>query len=174
MPQENKAIQQLDDVGEEAPSLNGRVDKAWWYEEALVKLEKALDQFEIPWGELQISDKQAVNEESAALQERLGRLSYYMVQVGRERARVDSRLYLAKSALDHVVQKQLAEGEEKGTVAARAALIVSKSSRLKQAKIDVMEGEALKRLLDSTADSLQTLWNTTSRILTARLREPVE
>lgn len=155
------------------PALNPN-SKGWWYDQAIEKVDELITQLEIPWEEIQLDEQGAVDEEAAGLGERLAKVSFYMVRVGRERSRVDSHLHLTKSALDHVVQRLLSDDEGKGTVAAKTAAIISSDARLKAAKIDIMEGESLKRALDGVNESLDIIWKTTSRILSARLREPVE
>lgn len=148
--------------------------KGWWYDQAIEKVDMIIAQLEIPWDEIQIDERGAVDEEAAGLSERLAKVSFYMVRVGRERSRVDSRLHLAKSALDHAVQRLIAEDESKATIASKTASIISGDVRLRDAKIEIMEGESLKRALDGVGESLDIIWKTTSRILSARLREPVE
>lgn len=146
----------------------------WWYDSAQKKVDEVIAGLTIPWEELEMGEGAALEEEAPALSERLAKISLYMVRVGRERARVDSQLHLAKSALDHAVQRLIARDESKATIAAKTAALISSDKRLRNAKIEVMEGEALKRELDGLVDALDIIWKTVSRVLSVRLREPVE
>lgn len=146
----------------------------WWYDKAQKRVEEAIDNLSIPWEELEMSEGAALEEEAPALSERLAKISSYMVRVGRERSRIDSQLHLAKEALDHAVQRLIAKDDSKGTIAAKTATLISADKRLRNAKIEVMEGEALKKALDGISHALDTIWKTTSRVLAVRLKEPVD
>ncbi len=148
--------------------------QGWWYTKAQEKVNEFLEALEIPWAELEFEGRAAIDEEAPALSERLARVSTYMVRVGRERARVDSELYLARAALEHAVQRRISQDDTKMTIAAKTAALISGDKRLRNAKIDVMEGEAFKRSLDGVSEVLDIIWKTTSRVLAVRLREPVE
>ena len=144
----------------------------WWYDTAQKRVEEAIDNLSIPWEELEMGEGAALEEEAPALSERLAKISSYMVRVGRERSRIDSQLHLAKEALDHAVQRLIAKDDSKATIAAKTATLISADKRLRNAKIEVMEGEALKKALDGISHALDTIWKTTSRVLAVRLKEP--
>ena len=146
----------------------------WWYDTAQERVEEAIENLSIPWEELEMDEGAAMEEEASALSERLARVSSFMVKVGREKSRVDSQLHLAKSALDHAVQRLIAKDDSKATIAAKIATLISADKRLRNAKIEVMEGEALKKRLDGVSDALDTIWKTVSRVLAVRLKEPVD
>lgn len=157
------------------PNADAGAEQGWWYDTAMERVDAAIEELEIPWDEIELGETEAVAVEAPALSERLAKVSSYMVRVGRKLSRVDSQLRLTKQAMDHAVQKMIAENDTGGgTVASKTAAFISSHPRLRQAKIDVMEGEALKRSLDGVEDALETIWKTTSRILSERLREPVE
>ncbi len=146
----------------------------WWYDTAQERVEEAIESLSIPWEELEMNEGAALEDEAPALSERLAKVSSCMVRVGRERSRIDAQLHLAKEALDHAVQRLLAKDDSKGTVAAKTATLISADKRLRNAKIEVMEGEALKKRLDGVNNALDMIWKTTSRVLAVRLREPVD
>lgn len=146
----------------------------WWYDTAQKRVEEAIDNLSIPWEELEMNEGAALEEEAPALSERLAKISSCMVRTGRERARIDSQLHLARSALDHAVQRLIAKDDSKATIAAKTATLISADKRLRNAKIEVMEGEAFKKALDGVSDALDIIWKTTSRVLSVRLREPVD
>ncbi len=148
--------------------------QGWWYTKAQERVEEAIEDLAIPWDELEMDEGAAIEEEASALSERLTRISSSIVKVGREKSRVDSQVHLAKSALDHVVQRRISQDESKMTVAAKTAAFISADKRLRNAKIEIMEGEALKRRLDGIGDALDIIWKTTSRVLSVRQSEPIE
>lgn len=167
MPPDEEGIVHVD------ASLIAKVS-GWWYDEATGRIEDVVEGLNIPWSELEISDREAMEMEANEISGKMAQVSNYIMNVSRRRSRIDTKLYLAKSALDHAVNKLLSKNESKGAVAVRVAAIISSDKRLRNAKIEVMEGEALKRSLDGVSDALDIIWRTLSRMLSARTHEPVE
>lgn len=148
--------------------------QGWWYDKAWARVEEYLESLGVPWDKLEVKEEEIQEAEAAELSERLANVSFYRVKVSRELARVGAKLMLTKAALDHAVSKQIAVGGDEGTIKTKSALIISKDRRLRATKIEVMEGEALKCALEGWEKSLEIIWSTVSRVLSVRLREPVE
>ena len=155
------------------PSLLAKV-KGWWWDKATAKIEEFVEALGIPWEELELTDEQIREAEAGELAEKLAKTAYHMVRVSRELARVGTRATLAKSALEHVVSKLLTREDDKGTVKERSALIISKDKRLRNTKIESMEADAYRQALERIYSALDLLWKTTSRVLSTRMREPID
>jgi len=106
--------------------------------------------------------------------EKLARVSYYITKASREMAGLAAKLSLARDAMEHAVSRLIALRDDKGTIAAKTALLISKDKRLRNTKIEVMEAEAAKRALEHTLEALDVNWRTVSRALSVRMREPTE
>jgi hypothetical protein len=53
-------------------------------------------------------------------------------------------------------------------------MIIHEQKPLRNAKIDLIEAGAFLKAMEHTKDSLDTLWRTASRIISARLKEPID
>lgn len=155
------------------PSLLAKV-KGWWYDKALVKIDEFIDALAIPWEELELTEEQIREAEANELTEKLAKTSHYMIRVSRELAGVGAKVSLAKSALDHAVGRLLSGGDSKGPLGPRTALAISKDKRLRNTKIEIMEAEAYRQALDKIYEALELNWKTTSRVLSVRMREPID
>jgi hypothetical protein len=94
---------------------------------------------------------------------------------------VAARQSAAKEALDHAANQRIGRDEKRSqeegrrpAIAVRAAMLIHAEKPLRNAKIDVMESGAFLKALEHTKDSLDVLWRTVSRIISARLKEPID
>src|SRR3990167_5456413 len=142
----------------------------WWWDTAEKRVQAFLEGLEIPWEELGLNEKEAREAEAGVLVEKLARVSYYITKASREMAGLAAKLSLARDAMEHAVSRLIALRDDKGTIAAKTALLISKDKRLRNAKIEVMEAEAAKRALEHTLEALDVNWRTVSRALSVRLR----
>lgn len=154
----------------------GQLDKVkgWWYDKAIQKVEEFIAALNIPWESLELTDEQIQQAEANDLAEKLAKTAHYQIVVTRELARVGTRVSLAKSALEQAIGKALALNDNKGAIGPRSALIISQDRRLRSAKIEIMEAEAYKQALERLEGALELQWKTTSRVLSARMREPID
>src|SRR3990167_6686785 len=97
----------------------------WWWDKAEIRVQEFLDKLEIPWDDISLSEEEAREGEPGLLVERLARVSFYITRASREMVRLDSKLSLTKSALEQAVSKLIAIREDKGTIAAKTALLIS-------------------------------------------------
>jgi len=167
MPKDEEGIVHVE------PDLIAKV-KGWWWDKALTKIDEFIEALGIPWEELELTDEQIREAEASELAEKLAKISHHMVRVSRELARVGTKATLAKSALEHVVSKLLAREDDKGPIGPRSSRIISKDKRLRNAKIESMEADAYRQALDRIYSALELLWKTTSRVLSTRMREPID
>ena len=160
-------------VREVSPEVLAKV-AGWWWDAAEERVRKFIEGLEIPWDDLTLTEKEAREAETGPLVEKLARVSFYVTKANREMAGLAAKLSLAKDAMEHAISRLIALRDDKGTIAAKTALLVSKDKRLRNVKIEVMEAEAAKRALEHTLEALDVNWRTVSRALSARLHEPVE
>ena len=169
IPPDDKGIRQVD------PEVTEGLH-TWWWRQAVERAEKIIDDLAIPWGELAITDLDVQDGNLMILSEKLARISFYIVQVGNRMVRLSANNYAAREMLDHAVNRNLARetGEKKPAIAVRMAAAISKDKRLRNLKIETIESGAALKALEATKDSLDTLWRTTSRIMSVRQSEPIE
>jgi hypothetical protein len=149
--------------------------KGWWWDEAVKRVTQKIEELEIPWDELKMDDAAARDDEVQGLCERLAVLTYWITKVGREKARVESLVFLAKNALDHATNKKMAAtSRSDGAVSVRTSIVVSGNQVLRNAQIEVWESEAYRKQLDGTLEILELNWRLVSRIMSARMAEPIE
>jgi hypothetical protein len=156
-----------------SPEMLAKV-AGWWWDTAEKRVQAFLAALEIPWEELGLNEKEAREAEAGVLVEKLARVSYYITKASREMAGLAAKLSLARDAMEHAVSRLIALRDDKGTIAAKTALLISKDKRLRNTKIEVMEAEAAKRALEHTLEALDVNWRTVSRALSVRLHEPTE
>lgn len=154
--------------------------RGWWYTKAIEKVEKALDELDIPWEELYVSGPDIEQGDLMALSKKLAMTSHYIIKVNDLLTRMMARYSAAKEALDQASNQRLArenrskEEGRKPAIAARLAAIIHQEKPLRNAKIDSIEAGAFIKAMEYTKDSLDILWRTASRVIAARLKEPIE
>lgn len=148
--------------------------KGWWYLDAVERGKKEIAELEIPWEDLQLTAAEISTGNIEAISERLARIASYIVRINQVISLMSLRYHSAKEALTHAVNLSLSRGDDRGTVAVRQATIIHSQKPLRTAKIDTIEVGAQLEALKPLSHGLETLWNTTSRVLTARLREPLD
>ncbi len=154
--------------------------QTWWWRTAIEKAEKIVEDLAIPWEELYVDESDITDGNLINLSEKLAKTSYHIVQVNNHLTRSVAVQAAAKETLDHAVNRILARGDDingvspKPAIDARKAAIISRDKRLRNTKIELVESGALIRSLDNIKESLDMIWKTTSRILSARLHEPID
>lgn len=153
--------------------------KGWWYHKAVEKVEQKLDELDIPWEELHVTGPEIESGDLMALSKKLAIASHYIVQVNDVLTLMEARYSAAKEALEQASHQRIAREDkhEEGrrpAIAVRIAAIIHQEKPLRNAKIDVIEAGAFLKAIGHTKDSLEVLWRTASRIISARLREPIE
>lgn len=151
--------------------------RGWWIHEALAKVNAVVEELAVPWEELNVKEDEITSDNLVSLSQKLARISYYVVRSNDVWGQAVARQKLCKDAIEHAVARNMARPAPEGskmTVASRQATIISTTKPLRQAKIDLMESEALVNRMTAVRESLDSLWRTTSRILSVRLREPIE
>ena len=154
--------------------------QTWWWRTAVEKAEKLIEDLEIPWDEITIDNTDIEEGNLAILSEKLAKVAYYEIQVNNKLTRFVAVQAASKEALDHAVSRILARGDDvdgtkpKPSIDARRALIISRDKRLRNTKIEIIESGTAMKSLELTKESLDILWKTISRILSARLHEPID
>jgi len=156
--------------------------KGWWWRKAVQKVESMLDDFNIPWEDLHVTKELIEAGDLMELSKVLAETSHYIVRVNQQYGLIAARLSAAKEALDQATHQILgsreAQQEEtagrKPAIAVRVAALIHKQKPLRNAKIEVIEATAFMRALEQTKESLDVLWRTASRIISARLKEPID
>ena len=153
--------------------------KGWWYHKAVEKAEAAVAGLEIPWEELQITGADVEQGDLLALTKKLATASTHIVHLNDILTGAMVRMSAAKEAVDQAVHQMMAsrEAQEEGrppAIAIRIAALIHKHKPLRNAKIEIIEAGATIKALEVTKDSLDILWRTASRIISARLKEPVD
>lgn len=158
--------------------IEGR--QTWWWRTAIEKADKLIEELEIPWEELAISEEDITDSNTMILCEKLAKANYYIVQTNNKLTRLIAIQSASKEVLDHAVNRILARGDDidgvspKPSLDARRAFIISRDKRLRNAKIESIESLAAIKSLENVRESLDMTWKTTSRILSARFHEPVD
>lgn len=153
--------------------------KGWWYTQALDKIEAALDELDIPWEDLHVSGEDVQSGDLMGLSKKLAMASHHIVKVNAILARTAARHSAAKESLEHAANQRAGRDEKyiegkKPAVALRLAMLIHAEKPLRNAKIDVIEAGAFLKAMEYTKDSLDVLWRTASRLISARLREPID
>lgn len=149
----------------------------WWWRQAIDKAEKLVAELNIPWGELALTDLDIADGNMGMLSEKLARSSFYIVQINNRLTRLLAVQIAAKEMLEHALNRNLARESGEGrkpSIEVRKAAAVSRDKRLRNLKIEFIESTAAIKSLEVLKESLETLWKTTSRIISVRLREPIE
>lgn len=168
----------------------------WNWRQAVEKAEKAIAELAIPWAQLECSGPEIAAGDLTAYSEKLAKTSHFIVRVNLILTTLVTRQISAREQLEHAVALKLerqetygmeamflpaakAGGEEppkgrKPAQALRAAATISKDKRLRNMKIEVMETAAAIKALEITKEALDLLWRTTSRLMSARMAEPID
>ena len=151
----------------------------WWHPKAIEKGKKMIDGLEIPWDELDAVELSVVEAQMIEFSERLAKISHYVVKVNNLLVMFHPRFFAAKEALEQGVNRRLAldsvgaEGKQPA-IALRTAAAISRQLPFRQAKIEIIELGAAIKALEATKESLEHMWATVSRMLSARLKEPID
>jgi hypothetical protein len=154
--------------------------KGWWYTLAIEKVEQALTALNIPFEELRVTEEDIESGDLMRLSKKLAISSHYIIKVNEMLTLVEARNSAAKDALDHASNQRVGRDERyKGegrqpAIAVRIAMAIHEEKPLRNAKIDVIETAAFLKALEHTKNSLDILWRTASRIISARLKEPID
>lgn len=154
--------------------------QTWWYETAMGHVDETIAKLEIPWEDLSLASEDVLETELVELSVKLARISSYMVRVNNLLAVATARHYAAKEALEQAVNRRLAndelqaQGGKLPAIALRTAAVISRQKPFRNAKIDSIETGALIRALEQVKDALDVLWRTASRIMSARIKEPID
>ncbi len=155
--------------------------KGWWYTQAVEKVEAALDELNIPWEDLRVSEDAVASGDLMELSKKLALTSHYIVRVNDLLTSTAARYYAAKEALEQAANQRVGRDEKydktegrKPAIAVRLAMIIHAEKPLRNAKIDIIEAGAFLKAIEYTKDSLDTLWRTASRVISSRLKEPID
>lgn len=155
--------------------------KGWWYTKAVEQVEDALDELNIPWEDLHVTGDDIQSGDLMRLSKKLAMASHYIVKLNDLTTVVAARQSAAKEALEHASNQRVGRDEihdksegRKPPIAIRIAMIIHSNKPLRNAKIDVIESGAFLKAMEHTKDSLDFVWRTTSRIISARLKEPID
>jgi hypothetical protein len=146
--------------------------RKWWYTKAEERIQQSFQK--IPWKDLVPSQKDVQSATLQSLSEKLALISYYLGDIIQQKAFLESSLSLMKRAFEQSLEKRLMNYEGSGTKAERRIQIIDSNPILKIAMIEIWETEALIIGLNGLQERLDLLWKTTSRILTAKLKEPLD
>jgi len=148
----------------------------WNLAAAEKRVQKVVGDLAVPWDSLHCGTKDVEEGNLVNLSLKLAYISHHIVRVNNLLTMLLAQRTLRRETLDQALDRRLAEpgdGKRMAKDVKRAALIHN-SPQLRQLKIDVMEGMATIEALGMVKDSLDVLWRTASRIISARLREPIE
>ena len=156
--------------------------KGWWYGQAVKKVEEAIAELAIPWEELHVTGPEIDQGDLMTLSKKLAMASHFIVKVNGLLTVATAQHAAGKEALEQATGQMMAQEDKFGewgegrkpAIAVRTAALIHKRKPLRNAKIDIIEGGAFIAALSHTKDSLETLWRTASRIISARLKEPLE
>lgn len=155
--------------------------KGWWYTTAVAKVEKALAALKIPWDDVETTDEDIESGDLMRLSKKLALASHHIVKVNNLRIVASARHSAAKGALEQAVHQRAGRDQRYAKVEGRPppidvrlAMIIHSEKPLRNAKIDIIETEALLKALEYAWGSLDFHWRTTSRIISSRLREPID
>lgn len=154
--------------------------KGWWYHQAIERAEKAVAALEIPWDELHVTGEEAEEGNLAVLSKKLAVTSYHIVQVNNVLSGSAVRLAAAKEAVEQAVHQMIAsrdsqDGEgRRPPIAVRIAALIHQHKPLRNGKIEIIESTAAMKALEQTKESLDVIWRTASRLISTRLKEPID
>lgn len=173
LPEDDKGVRHA------APELVDQL-QGWNWREAAARADKIVEGLTVPWGELLCTTEDVADGNLMNLSGKLAKISYYIVQCNNILTRLLSMRSLAKESLEQAVNKALAMEAAFGTSgkspaqALRAASLVSRNRQLRSLKIELMEAGAQIEALSTVKESLDVLWRTASRVISARASEPID
>jgi len=152
--------------------------RGYTHEQAVARADAALVELAIPWDELRLTDLDVQQGNLLVMSERLARITYHIVQVNNKLTGLVSRHAAARELLEHAVNRGLGrsgeEAERRFTKDVRIALLISRVKQMRNMKIELIEGGAAIKALELTRDSLDLMWRTVSRCVSARMSEPLD
>jgi hypothetical protein len=151
--------------------------RSFSYRTAVEKAEKIIETLAIPWPELALSDIDVQQGNLMLMSEKLARITYHIVSVNNQLVFFVSRQVAAREVLEHAVNRNLARPEPDGRKLnkdIRIAVEISRAKPLRNMKIELIEAGAIIRSLELTRESLDLLWRTVSRCISARAAEPLD
>jgi hypothetical protein len=151
--------------------------RGWWYHRGIDSAEKAIEGLAIPWEELEVGGEDVEEGNLVELSKRLALISHQLVRANNLVGQVALKHHAAKEALNHAAHLILSREkieEKRAAIAVRMAAAISRQKPLRNAQIEVIEAGAMLKALERTVDALDILWKTVSRIMSARLREPLD
>jgi len=149
--------------------------RGWWYPKAIEKAEKLAASLEIPWEQMKPSIKEIEDGSISGLTEKLSLTAAHIIRLSTVLAPLEAGLVARKETLDQAVHRKIAvTPENKQSITIRSADLIAGSKALKIAKIEIIEAQTQKVMLEKFLDALNIQWKTLSRIISARLAEPLE
>lgn len=147
------------------------------WERAAAEVDKLVEDLKIPWAELHCATQEVEEGNLLNLSNKLARGVYYIVAVNHQLTGLLARRSLLREVLDLTVHRTLATEAREGrqpALALRTAVLITSEPELRKMKITLMEANAKIEALGAVKDSLEALWRTASRIISARLKEPLD
>lgn len=157
--------------------------QGWNWRDAAARAEKLVSDLEVPWPQLEVAAAEVEAGNLMELSKKLALTAHYIVRVNDLLTPLLARQHTAKEMLEHAVARGMANVEINPAPDApkklparelRAAAYISRDKRLRNMKIEIIEGGAAIKVLEQTRDSLDLLWRTTSRLISARSAEPLD
>lgn len=151
--------------------------RSFTYRTAVEKAEALLAELAIPWEELRLSDIDVQQGNLLLMSEKLARITHHIVVLNNRLTGYLARQTAAKEVLEHAVNRNMARPEENGrrlNKDVRIAVEISRAKPLRNMKIELIEDGAAIKVLELTRDSLDLMWRTVSRCISARTAEPLD
>ena len=150
---------------------------AWSPAAAVERTEALLAELAIPWEELHCATKDVEEGNLLNLSHKLARIANYAVRVNHVLTRLLARRTLLRETLEQATDRRLAEPQTDGkrlAIDLRRAALIHETPALRRMKIDLIETASQVEVLTGAKDSLDLLWKTCSRIMSARQSEPLD
>lgn len=154
------------------------------WEESAAAAQAVIDGLGIPWSEIEISQTDVEDGNLMLLSKRLAVSASFIVRLNGILTPLLAKQHAATEMLDHAVAARLAQQEtdpkpedspkRKPARDMRAAYLISHDERLRALKISIINLDTTILTLEQTRDSLDLLWRTTSRLISARAAEPID
>jgi len=142
------------------------------------KAEQLLSALEVPWEELQLSEVDVQQGNIMLMTEKLARIAHYIVKMNSLLSGILARQVSSRDLLDHAVSRALGMNDDsdgkRQVKDVKIAMIISGNKKLKSLKIELIELGAAVKLLELNKESLDLIWRTVSRCISARSAEPID
>jgi len=141
------------------------------------RLAALLAELAVPWEELHCGTKDVEEGNLLNLALKLALIANYTVRCNHVLTRLLARRTLLRETLEQSTDRRLAEPAAEGkrqAIDIRRAALIHETPALRRMKIDLIEGQAQIDALSGAKDSLDLLWKTCSRIISARSAEPLD